>query len=245
MNPLRERSPDGPGLWALTPMWAAVAVATAEAFTWLWDRWWVVGGVPLAPSAAVGLVAVAALARRGRLDASAVPIAVFLAVAVPLAAVYSSPQTPFALAAAAAGEEASYRLAVPVLVATVLRRCGLPQPVPAAAAMVAAALLFAYLPGHVAQFDSSPLGPAPWIGLAVLWVWMLWRGTSIAVVAAHHAAMNCVAFSTDAGAPQWVWTVSVVVPALTWMVLEGRRDRRLGLEGLLVDTGPVAVAADR
>lgn len=239
---LTERSPDGPALWRSAPLWVAAAIAAVEALSWGAGLWWQVGDVPLSPSAALGLVVVAVYARRGRLGAPAVPIVAFLAVAVLCAAVYSGTGTPVALVAAAAGEESVYRLALPLLVAALLRRAGAPRPVPCLAAVASVSVLFAFLPGHVAQFATSPLGPVPWIGLSVMWMWMLWRGASIVVVAAHHTALNCVAFSTSAGASPLLWTAAVVVPALTWMVLEGRRDRRLGLHGLLIDDAALSAA---
>lgn len=217
--------PAGPPAWGALPLWAAAVVVAAEAASWWFDLWVYPGGVPLSPAAVVGGGAVAMSARRARWGLPAVPLLSLFAVAALGALVQLGPVVPMALAMAAAGEEAVYRLGVPVLVVWVLRRFGWGGLLVPAVAVGTATAVFAFLPGHAEQFSSSPLGPLPWVAVAVLWAWMLWRGMSIAVVAYHHAALNCVAFSVGAGAPSWWWTAAVAVPSLGWMAAEAYRDR--------------------
>ena len=192
----------------------------------------VVGGIP---SSAVAAALGAGLALATWQHTRPAPPAAWLIIAavLPAAALayaYAGVPAVVGMLPVAASEEAVFRVAVPLLVAAAFTSWASSWPaargLPAPVAVILASVVFTLMPGHVAQWSTSPTGPAPWIALSVLWSGMLLRGFPLAAVMAHHALVDLAALAVANGAPAHTWTVFLVVPVLAAVILEYVRDRR-------------------
>lgn len=212
-------------MWGWLPLLAA-AVLVVEVVSIVADWWVVRSDISLSPVAfaAVAFLVVASLRRRPSLSAAVLFVSAAVAVAVcgPVAGWGKVA----ALALSASQEEVVYRWALPAVLFFGLSRLPVRTGAAALAAAVAAAGVFAVLPGHVAQYGGSPMGPLPWVCMALLWTGMLWRGVPVAACAAHHMMLNTVAFSTAAGAPRWWWHVALLVPVALVVAAEAHSDHR-------------------
>ena len=157
---------------------------------------------------------------------------VFIIAALPAAMMsitYAGVASSTGLLFVAFGEEAVFRVAVPLLVLAIINKATGTTRWTRWSPLVAvsfSAVVFAVMPGHVAQWGTSPTGPAPWVALSILWAGMLLRGLPLVAVIVHHALVDFAALSVTHGAPAVTWTAFLVLPVATGIVLEFRRDRR-------------------
>ncbi len=156
-----------------------------------------IGGLDLSASLIPGLVLGVACGTRllGRSTVRRAALGFWLVAAVllPVLAVLYWREGRFglfpALIFAALNEELTYRLAIPAVIAAVLR-LGKVRPAPARiAGLTAAGIWFCLLPGHLEQV-SSPSGIAPYAAFATLSAVIVYRSGSILPMAIGHAISN-------------------------------------------------------
>ncbi len=141
------------------------------------------------------------------------------------------------LMVAALGEELVYRLAVPTVVAALLRRIGVAPARARIAGLTLAGVWFVVLPGHVDQMDSAAKA-LPFVAFAALSAFVVHRSGSVLPMAAAHAVGNLFTVLI------WNDTVAADVRSmllscvLGLLVLAYGRPRRLAMDPgpLLVDT---------
>lgn len=141
------------------------------------------------------------------------------------------------LVVAAFGEELIYRLAVPMVVAAVLRMVGVRARWARPAGYVVAALWFVSLPGHVSQMD-GPAQALPFLAFAALAALVVYRSGSVLPMAAVHAVTNLSTVLLWADATSADQRSLGLVLGLGLLVLAYGERRRLtiGDDGELVDT---------
>ncbi len=141
------------------------------------------------------------------------------------------------LMGAATSEELIYRLAIPAVVAALLRAGDVRADRARVAALVLAGVWFILLPGHRDQM-TSPAAAIPFIAFAALSAIIVYRSGSILPMAAGHAVVNmCTVLMWDqtvAAQPRGMALACV----LGLLVVAYGKPRRLTLdgEGGLVDT---------
>lgn len=143
----------------------------------------------------------------------------------------------FALIAASACEELVFRLAIPAVIAAVLRLGGVRMDRSRVAGLVLAGLWFVLLPGHRAQMGGVT-GAVPFIAFAALAATIVHRSGSVLPMAAAHSVSNLLTFL------MWGDTVGSdarsmgLACVLGLLVLAYGRSRRLTIDdhGGLVDT---------
>jgi hypothetical protein len=214
------------GVWTRVSFAALIVVLAVEALSWFIDVGAGVDWVPLGFSVVVAPWAIWTWSRRNEVNPAALFIAAFCTFVLAALAPTVGAALVAALVLAAAAEETVYRVAVPVAVLFAAQRLGVRRHADLLAGAFAV-VIFSFLPGHVAQM--AQLGPLPWAALAIMWLWMLWRGMPVWVVALSHAALNTAAAALDEGASPLWWSAVVGVPVLTvaaWGAWSDRRERQ-------------------
>ena len=115
-------------------------------------------------------------------------IVVLSGLAVGFAGLHGSGAVP-GLVVAAFDEELVYRLAVPAVVALLLRQARVPDQRARLAGFVVAGLWFVLLPGHRVQM-ATPTEALPFLAFATLSAVLVYRSGSILPMAVAHAATN-------------------------------------------------------
>jgi hypothetical protein len=227
---------------------AASAVVLDVASAWLDISLGAIGRIPVSPALPVALLLAARLgvARLGwtRADARAwrevaVGLGLVLVGAVVAYSVdVAGPGAAGGLVAAAAGEELVYRLAVVVvagaLAARVLgrdwRRPDRWGTGPGLVGLVAGAVAFSALPGHVVQM-SSLASAVPFASLAVLLGWVVLRTGAIWPAIAAHALLNLTTITVTAteapGALRLALAAATLGAVVVGADVAGRRTGRL------------------
>ncbi|WP_421118193.1 type II CAAX prenyl endopeptidase Rce1 family protein [Aquihabitans daechungensis] len=150
-----------------------------------------------------------------------------------------------ALSAAALDEELVYRLAIPAVVAAALRLGNVRPNAARIAGLVAGALWFCLLPGHVEQM-TSPITVVPYVAFATLSAFIVYRSGSILPLALGHAVSNLLTFLMFGAAVTADARGLALASVLCLLVLAYGRPRRItvGDDGGLIDTQTgLAVAA--
>lgn len=138
---------------------------------------------------------------------------------------------------AAFAEEFVYRLAIPMVLASLLRRIGVRATWARPAAFAFAAVWFVLLPGHRSQMDQIA-SAAPFLAYAALAAFVVYRSGSVIPMGAAHAVTNLLTGLLWSGATtanqRSVWLVVILMT----LVLAYGRPRRLTVtdDGDLVDT---------
>lgn len=200
-------------------MRAAVTVIAVEVAAWVWfaagGHWAHAGWVPLTPTVAAGVVAMWAWRNLNTPDGApkvAYAVAAFCVSVLCAATLYIGPTVTIGIVLSAAGEEAVFRVALPAVVAAGLARVGVRAPLAHLGAFAAAAAVFAYMPGHIAQAGAT--GQLPWFALATMWTLMLrWR-MPLWVPWLSHAAMNAAAAVMLAGGSSLWWPITLFMPMI-------------------------------
>jgi hypothetical protein len=142
-----------------------------------------------------------------------------------------------ALSAAALDEELVYRLAIPAVIAAALRLGNVRPNAARIAGLVAGALWFCLLPGHLDQV-TTPVGIVPYIAFATLSAFIVYRSGSILPLAIGHAISNILTFLMFGAAVTADARGLGMASILCLLVLAYGRPRRItvGDDGGLVDT---------
>jgi hypothetical protein len=221
---VRASRPPTVSLWASFPVPFALLLVLLDVWSWSRDVWVEVEGIPLSLASPVAVAAMVVWVVRCRPPLSASVMSAVAAVVLVSSLVVLSMPFVTALLVSASTETAVYFVAVPALVLAVSRRF-LPPVWATVSAVAVSAAVFAALPGHVAQY--GVVGPLPWLGMAVLWSWMLWRHAPAWSVACQHAGLNAAAFaSVWYVMPAWWWPLALTAPIVAYVVFEGVADRR-------------------
>ncbi|HWJ64357.1 MAG TPA: CPBP family intramembrane glutamic endopeptidase [Acidimicrobiales bacterium] len=142
-----------------------------------------------------------------------------------------------ALVLAALDEELVYRLAIPAVIAAALRLGNVRPNAARIAGLVAAAIWFCLLPGHLEQV-ATPTGFVPYVAFASLSAFIVYRSGSILPLAFAHAISNLLTFLMFGAAVTADARGLGMASTLCLLVLAYGRPRRItvGDEGGLVDT---------
>lgn len=214
-----------------------------------------VGGIPIPLSflPGMGLAAVCGERLLGRSTARPAAVAYWTAIVAVLAATasiylrYGHLDLWTGLVAASLNEELVYRLAVPAVVAFVLRVGQVRPDIARIASLVVGGAWFVLLPGHREQM-STAAGALPFIAFAVLAAVIVHRSGSILPMAAGHAVSNLLTFLVWGDAVRSDARSMGLACVLGLLVVAYGRPRRLTLDdhGGMVDirTGLAVTAID-
>lgn len=141
------------------------------------------------------------------------------------------------LVGASANEELVYRLAIPAVIAAVLRLGRVRVDVARITSLALAGLWFVLLPGHREQMGSVA-GALPFVAFAALAAFVVYRSGSILPMAAGHAISNLLTFLVWGDAATTDARSMGVAFVLCLLVLAYGRPRRItvGDNGGLLDT---------
>lgn len=138
---------------------------------------------------------------------------------------------------AAFAEEFIYRLAIPMVLASALRRAGMRSEWARPAGFLVAAVWFVLLPGHRDQMEHLA-SAAPFVAYAALAAFVVYRSGSVLPMGAAHAVTNLLTALLWTGSTSANQRSMSLVVVLVALVLAYGRPRRLTLtdDGELVDT---------
>lgn len=219
----------------------AAALAAATATAWLPADLQArvdVGRVPVTIAAGLGALFLVRSRVRGVWLASRAwlpwvlvgPVAVSVIGWIGVVRAGGRPGEALALFVAAFEEETACRVAIPLLVASLLVRRGVSGARALLAGVIVGGVVFVLLPGHVAQFDRGAHVVA-FVAFAVLSAWIVWRGPGLLAAVAVHAASNLVTLAIVEG---------TVTPAGRALLLAGAM---LPLAAGALAVGPIARSA--
>jgi membrane protease YdiL (CAAX protease family) len=200
--------------WIVTVALATVAVDVLTA--WLNIDMGLMGRVPISPALPLGLLLAAMVGCR-RLGADrpnayawhefliGAGIALLFGVIIYSVQIHGSAEA-FGLMVAALGEELVYRLAVLIIVGVLCaallgrnwRNAEDWGTGPGIVAIAAAGVVFAFLPGHVAQM-SDTLHAVPFVSLGIVLGYVVLRTGALVPAAVVHALLNLATIAADTG----------------------------------------------
>jgi hypothetical protein len=209
-------------------MWVCVTALVCEAAAWLLSWYVDVEWVPLAVPLLWTSAAVAWNLWANRSSATATTVCVmagaWLVAAVAVSA-WIDVDVAIALVVSASAEEVVYRVAIPAVIVVALRAAGVGATPAFITAAAVATVIFAHLPGHLAQSSGGLLGGLPWAAMSAMWFWMLWRGLPLVVPVLCHAAFNMGAAALAGGAPLWTRQAALIGVVAAFVAAEMWRDR--------------------
>jgi membrane protease YdiL (CAAX protease family) len=224
--------------WPLGGWIVAVALATVTVdvvTAWLNVDMGLMGRVPISPALPLGLVLAAMVGFR-RLGADRTNgyawhefligsgIALLFGVIIYSLQIHGSSEA-FGLVIAALGEELVYRLAVLIVVGVVCsaalgrnwRNAEDWGTGPGVVAIAAAGVVFAFLPGHVAQM-SDTLHAIPFVSLGIVLGYVVLRTGALLPAAVVHALLNLATIAADTGHAPVILRTALSAAALLALV---------------------------
>lgn len=178
--------------------WAAIALLIGEILSLTAGPMIVIGFVPISWSLLAAPVLLVATRRWWSRSASMVRVDLVLAGAAACAAtwfvgVLGDGRSAAALVLPSMTEELAYRVAGPAVLTAVAVALGCRQRMGLILAMVLSSVMFALMPGHVAQITSAT-GLLPFIAFSFLYTMVVWRTRNLLGAVLAHVTMNLFTF---------------------------------------------------